>query len=61
MKTTQTMLNKLTLVLLEKFTETLTALPMKKSVRECLIDGYRQGLNDGVKHTIGILGVEVEK
>jgi hypothetical protein len=60
METTKEILNELAKTLGDQYAETLTALPMKKQVRECLIDGFRQGVREGVKHTVAMLGVEVK-
>lgn len=59
--TTHKNLNELRDILVKQYTDMINAMPMKKNVRECLIDGYRQGVGEGITHTVKMLGVEVVK
>lgn len=58
--TTKTNLNALIKALVDGFESELKALPMKKQVRECLTDGFKQGVRSGVHHAVKMLEVEVK-
>lgn len=60
MKTTQLLLNQLRANLQQQYAAALAPMPIKKAIKEALIDGYNAGINVGVHHTVGMLGVEVE-
>lgn len=57
--TTRQMLRTLETTLVERYSAELAKLPMKKHVRECLIDGYRVGVMAGVYHVCQMLEITV--
>ena len=61
METTSQLMNELSKVLGDRYVEELKNFPFKKNVRECLIDGYRQGVGDGIRHAVQMLGVTVKE
>lgn len=61
MKTTQAILNDLASALIKEYSEQLNSLPIKNKVRETLKDGFTDGVRAGIRHTVAMLGVEVEK
>lgn len=61
METTKAILTQLQQTLVENYSAQLAGLPMKKTVRETLIDGFRDGVRAGVHHTVEMLGVEVKE
>lgn len=60
METTKAILAELIKTLGDQYAEQLNALPFKPKTRECLIDGFRAGVAEGVRHTVAMLGVEVK-
>lgn len=61
METTKAILAELQKTLCDQFAAELGKLPMKKSVRELLIDGYKDGCRQGIHHAVKMLGVEVKE
>lgn len=61
METTKAMLETLIQTIGDNYAGALEKLPMKKSVRECLIEGFRAGVREGVTHTVGMLDVKVNE
>lgn len=59
METTRAVLQQLIQTIGDQFAAELEKMPIKKSVRECLVDGYRQGVRSGVEHTVRMLEVKV--
>lgn len=61
METTRAILIQLNKQLVESYSAQLAKLPMKKNVRETLIDGYQDGVRAGIHHVVEMLGVEVKE
>lgn len=61
METTEKILKDLIKTLGDLYAEQLNAMPIKKPVREALIDGFRAGVNVGVRHTVKMLDVKVNE
>lgn len=59
MKTTQQMLNRLGQTLGDGFKKQLDNMPFKDHVRDAMVDGFRMGVHEGIKHTVKMLEVEV--
>jgi hypothetical protein len=59
METTKKILADLTKTLGDQYAAQLNAMPIKKALKEALIDGFRAGVAEGVHHTVAMLGVEV--
>lgn len=59
METTREILTKLHANLVEQYRAELERMPMKKSVRDTLIDGFADGARSGIHHTVEMLGVKV--
>lgn len=60
METTKAILAALQQTLVDGYAKQLAALPMKKNVRETLLDGFKDGVRQGVHHTVEMLGVVVK-
>lgn len=60
METTKELLAQLQGRLVDKYSEQLATLPMKKNTRECLTDGFRDGCRSGIHHVCEMLGVTVK-
>lgn len=61
METTRAILVNLQQMLVERYTAELAKLPMKKNVRETLIDGFTDGARQGIHHAVEMLGVKVHE
>lgn len=59
METTNKLLNELANTLADGYKAELEKFPMKKNIRECLVDGFRSGAHAGVRHACNMLGVTV--
>lgn len=60
METTKAILAELVKTVADGYAEALLNLPLKKPIREALTDGYRAGVQAGVRHTVAMLGVTVK-
>lgn len=60
METTRALVTQLVTTLCSQYAEQLTALPMKKNVRETLVDGFRDGCRSGANHALAMVGVEIK-
>jgi len=58
-ETTRTLLNTLTKKLKQEYIDELSKLPFKPKVRETLIDGFSDGVRNGIQHTVRMLGVTI--
>jgi len=58
-ETTRTLLNTLTKRLKQEYTDELSKLSFKPKVRETLIDGFSDGVRNGIQHTVRMLGVTI--
>lgn len=61
METTREILITLQKTLVDNYKAQLERMPMKKNVRETLIDGFVDGVRAGIHHTVTMLGVEVKE
>jgi len=59
METSRALLVELQKTLVDQYAAQLARLPMKKSVRETLVDGFQDGAREGIKHAVAMLGVTV--
>jgi len=53
------LLNTLTKRLKQEYTDELSKLSFKPKVRETLIDGFSDGVRNGIQHTVRMLGVTI--
>lgn len=61
METTREMLVQLVNALTDNYRAQLERLPMKKTVRETLVDGFRDGAREGAFHVCKMLEVTVKE
>lgn len=59
MQTTQDLLDQLHRTLVEQYRDTIKQLPLKTTLRDALIDGYRAGVHSGIFHLTKMLDVKV--
>lgn len=59
METTTAILNQLVNYLADQYAEELSKFPIKKALREAMIDGFRAGAHGAVRHTCAMLEVKV--
>jgi hypothetical protein len=60
MQTTKAVLAELHKVLCEQYEKQLGALPIKPATRGALLDGFKDGAREGMRHVCEMLGVEVK-
>lgn len=61
METTRDILIALQAALTKQYEEQLAVLPLKKSVRETLVDGFKDGVRTGIQHTVKMLEVTIKE
>lgn len=59
--TTKSILSALIEALVKNYSDQLATLPIKKTARETLIDGYTDGVRHGVLQTVKMLEIEVKE
>lgn len=62
METTQAILDELRKTLTEQYENQLNQFGphLPKKMKETMLDGFKDGVGNGIRHTVGLLGVTVK-